>query len=324
MGFSALVGSLFALSPLTGAARLLPSLALGAVAGGGMLLARMRRPLPAPVARTWAMPAPSALAVLALAALLFAPTLAWLYGQYTTSVWRNGHGLFVPFFMILLARSALRRDPSSDEESSAWGFAFLLPALALVVADAGVRSHYLSAFGLVLALPGLSLLLLGARRTRLIALPLALGIFLIPAPPSAEDALYLTLSTAIATDPIVEVLGLPVFRHQSLLRLPDGVLSVGQNCSGLSALHAGFAFAALLAGTGRSLARGLLLLLLVYPVVVALNALRSVALVALTLRYGFEVLHLPIHGLSGIGVFAGVLFVLWFCADRKAFREALS
>jgi hypothetical protein len=36
-------------------------------------------------------------------------------------VWRNGHGLFVPLFMGLLARSTLRRDPGTAEESSAWG-----------------------------------------------------------------------------------------------------------------------------------------------------------------------------------------------------------
>ena len=323
VGFAALVGCLFSLSPLTGSARLLPSLGLGVLAGAAVLVARLRRP-PVLAARTLAAPPVSALAMLAAAALLFAPILAWLYGEYTYSIWRNGHGLFVPFFMVLLARSALRRDASTQEESSAWGFAFLLPSLALLVVDAGVRSHYLSAIALVLALPGLSLLLLGARRTRLLALPLALGIFLIPAPPSWEHTLGLSNFTAIAAEPILTALELPVMRHQTLLRMPIGELSVGQNCSGWSALQAGFALAALLAATARSRVRGALLLLAVYPLVLAFNTLRAVFLVLLTLRYGGDVLHLPIHGLSGISVFAGTLLALWLFADRKALHEALS
>jgi exosortase len=323
VGFAALVGCLFVLSPLTGAARLLPSLGLGVIAGTAVFVARLRRP-PHAATRTFAAAPASVLLVLAAAALLFAPAAMWLYGEYTFSIWRNGHGLFVAFFMVLLARSALRRDAGTQEESSAWGFAFLLPSLALLIVDAGVRSHYLSSFALVLALPGLSLLLLGARRTRRLALPLALGIFLIPAPPSWEHTLALSRFTAIAAEPILTALELPVMRHQTLLRMPMGELSVGQNCSGLSALQAGLAFAVLLAATARSRLRGALLVLAVYPLVLALNTLRAVFLVLLTLRYGGDVIHLPIHGLSGIAVFAGTVLALWLFADHKALREALS
>ena len=326
LGFAALVGTLFALSPLTGSARLLPSLALGTFAGVATLVARMRRPRAAVVPRpsVLAMPSLPVWSVLFLTAAVFAPTLHWLYEQSTHNIWRNGHGVFVPFFVILLARHVLRRDPDAREESSAWGFAFLVPGLALAVVDTAVRSHYLGAFGFLLALPGLSLLLLGARRTRAIAFPLALTLLLIPLPPSFENTIGLTSATADTAGSILDALGLPVDRHESLLRLPNDLIEIGQNCSGLSALHASFAFAILLAGTARSRARRLLLLAVAYPVVVLFNGLRAVVLVMLVLRYGPGVLHLPLHGLSGIATFAGALLTLWLLADRPAFREAIS
>jgi hypothetical protein len=39
---------------------------------------------------------PRDVALVLLALAVFAPTLAWLYTQWTISVFRNGHGLFIP------------------------------------------------------------------------------------------------------------------------------------------------------------------------------------------------------------------------------------
>jgi exosortase len=329
LAFAGLVGVLFALSPLTGRTRILPSLVLGAAAAAAVLAARMRRgppPAAAPSGATLVRPALPVIGVLALTAIVFAPTLYWLFDVFTESVWRNGHGLFVPLFMVLLARSRLRRDPIRGEESSAWGFAWLVPALALAVADAGIGSLYLSALALVLALPGLSLLLLGAHRTRAIALPLALGVFLVPLPTLLEDAVGLRTATAALAKPMLLWLGAPVVFHQTQVRLPNGGFSISDNCSGFAALVASFAFATLLAVTARSRVRGVLLLLAVYPAVALLNGARAAALVLLVLRFGDGPIMYttPVHGLSGIAVFIAVLGGLWLCADRAAFREAIS
>lgn len=328
LSFAALVGVLFALSPLTGRTRVLPSLVLGAAAAGVVLLGRIRRDRPTalgPTRATLARPSLAVAGLLILTAILFAPTLAWLFEAFTESVWRNGHGLFVPLFMVLLARSALRRDADAAEESSAWGFAWLVPALALVVADAGVGSLYLSVLGLVIALPGLSLLLLGARRTRALALPLALGVFLVPLPTLLEDTVGLRTLTAAIAKPILAAVDAPVVWHQTQARLPNHGFSVSENCSGFAALTASFAFAALLAATARSRVRGALLLLSVYPAVAFLNGARAAVLILLSMRFGEHIMTTtPLHGLSGIAVFIVVLGGLWLCADRASFRQAIA
>ena len=56
------------------------------------------------------------------------------------------------------------RGPTCPASSSPWGFASLVPALALQVIDTGMHTELLSAIALVLALPGLSLLFLGVAR----------------------------------------------------------------------------------------------------------------------------------------------------------------
>src|SRR5262249_38522473 len=157
-----------------------------------------------------------------------------------------------PLFMVLLARHTLRRDASPLEESSAWGLAFLLTGLALAVLEAGIGSHYLDAVGLVLVLPGLSLLLLGAPRTRAIALPPALGVFLVPLPPSLERFVWLSEASAAVASRLLHALHYPVIFNQTLVRLDSArVISITQNCSGASTLYAGIAFATMAAATAR-------------------------------------------------------------------------
>src|SRR5688500_4233987 len=104
---------------------------------------------------------------------LLAPTVAWLYERWTMSVWHNAHGLFIPPLVAYLVYEELKRTRHRPAASSAWGFAFLVPALLLHALDAGMHTQLLSALALVLMLPGLALLLLGVERTRAIAFPLA-------------------------------------------------------------------------------------------------------------------------------------------------------
>jgi exosortase len=322
--FAICLGVLLGLSPLTGAARTAPSVALGSLAAVAALALRRGRPQP-PASRAPTLARPSAAVglVLAAAAAAFAPTLVWLFREYRISIWHNADGFFVAAAMALLARSALRRDGSEAPEASAWGFALLVPALALAVFDAGLRSGTLSAVALVLALPGLSLLLLGARRTRLLALPLALGVFLVPIPAAFEDPLGFASASAALVEPLVRALGIEAHRHETAFRLSTGWLGIGGNCSGLSTLHAGVALAGLFAFTARSRARRLLLLAMVVPIALVVNGARVAGLVVLCDRFGMEMLGTPLHGLSGIASFWLAVGALWLLADRPAVREAL-
>ena len=47
-------------------------------------------------------------------ALAFAPTCQWLVGKWTESIFRNGHGIFVPFLMAYLAWDQLKQDTAPE------------------------------------------------------------------------------------------------------------------------------------------------------------------------------------------------------------------
>ena len=332
------IGVLVAVGPFTPGAWL-PSIAAGAGVGTAFVAwrawQRHRQPeavetdaasveaLPDAEAAPPAPPTPWRVWVaLAMLAAVFTPTARWLYASWTASIWTNAHGILIPPVMAWMIFAALRRDPEKGPEASPWGFAFLLPGLFLVAVDAILRTFQLGALGLVIALPGVSLLFLGTRRTRAIAIPLLLGIFMIPIPNSVATHLYLKMITAAAVEPVLTILGIPVLREGTVLILPNATFLVADACSGFATLYAAVGVAIVLAAYARSWPRRLLLVLSAWPLAVACNIVRVTLLVATANRYGLGLLDTPFHAASGVATFWVALLVLLLISDRNALREA--
>ena len=253
---------------------------------------------------------------------VFAPTFVWLYGRWTASFWQNAHGIFVPFVTIYLSYMLLRHDRDTREEESSWGLLLLAAGLMLVVLDSGVHSLYLSAFGLILCLAALSLLFLGARRTRLIAVPLFMGILMIPIPTTVATHLYLKTTTAVAVEPLVSLVGIPVFREQTVILLPNSAFVVTDACSGFSTLYAALAVAMILAWYSSSNWRRLSLLTTAILLAFVSNIARTLVLILLTHRFGDVIIETAIHEASGVAAYTGILVVLFLMADRPRLRMA--
>lgn len=245
---------------------------------------------------------------LALAGLvvLYAPTVVWLFGRWTMSVWHNAHGLLIPPLVAYFIYQELRPQANLSRGSSVWGFILIVPALVLLALDAGMHTELLSAFSLVVLLPGLSLLVLGLTRTKLIVFPLCFLAFALPIPLAMTESLHLYLRhviTAIVAG-VLPVLGTPVFAEGTTLNLPYGTLQIADACSGFSTLYAAAAVACLVAYSASGLGRRVSVLLIAAPLAVAANALRVILLAFLVEWRGAEVLHTAIHPLSGILTFA--------------------
>ena len=268
---------------------------------------------------------------LLLFAVAMAPTGRWMYQMWTASIWENGHSVFVPLILLYFAhRSLLRRDPGTrdedrgGEESSAWGFLFVVAGLGMVILDTAIRSRYLSALGLLTCIPGLSLLFLGARRTRKLRFPLMLCIFLLPIPFSLGDEILLRDATAVAIEPVLRALGFSVVREFTVLMFPTFSIDISDACSGFSALYASAFVAAILAVHSQSRWRGALLLLSVWPIAVGANVLRATALVWLMEIYGRGILDTRIHPASGAATFVFALVALYLLAGRRTIRAVLA
>jgi exosortase len=322
------VGALFTASPLTGDE--LPRAALAGLAiAAGVFAFRNRRGLPREegaslpaMPRLGGVPLPVA-AALALWAAVFFPTMRWLAQQWTASVWTDEHGIFMPPLIAVLAYRTLRRDPSSEAESSAWGFAFLVPAFALALIDGALHTGTLGAFALVASLPGLSLLLLGARRTRLVAVPLALGLLMIPLPPAVATTVGLRHLTAAAVEPLLHAIGFSALRRGTVIQLAgeSNVFVVADACSGTATLYAAVAVAVVLACYARSHGRRAALLAAAAPLAIAANVLRVVALILLSSGLGHWIMDSPIHPLTGVATFFVVVLGLLLVAGRDPFGD---
>ena len=256
--------------------------------------------------------------------LAFGPTFAWLYTHWTTSVYHNGHGIFVPFVMAYLAWEHLKLDPDPEPKSSAWGFAFLAPALALLAFDAPIKSDLLSAVALVLALPGVALLLLGARRTRAIAMPLALGVFMLPIPAGVLGPIHIVLQkiTAWGTAWVLTLLGVSFAREGLVIHVSNASVRIAENCSGFASLYASLLTAFVLIYLIRSPRRRLVLALAAAPLAAVVNAIRIAALVLLAKHFGAEILDTWVHSGTGIAVFVIVIPILFWIAGPEALRSA--
>jgi exosortase len=320
--FAALAGILVAISPIVPAGPL-PSIAGGLAVAACVLgyAALSRRPAGETLAtqRRISLPRLSAedVALLLLAVAVFAPTLAWLYTQWTISVFRNAHGLFIPFLMGWFGWRALRNGAAGESRPSAWGFAFVALGLLLVVADTAIRSRYLASVGLAISLPGFALLLLGAERTRLLTLPLILGLFLIPLPGTAGSTLYLRQATAFAVEPMLVAAGYSITRDGTAIGFPSLNFFVADLCSAISVLHGAAAVAVILAAFSRSRLQRAALLLSVWPLTFFFNSIRIFGLAVLCVEVGPWIMDSPIHNVSAVATFAGVAGSLLLMAGRR-------
>ena len=253
--------------------------------------------------------------------LLYAPTVMWLLDRWTLSVWQHAHGLLIPPVVAYFAYLELKPLAARPKSSSALGFAFLIPALALHALDAGMHSQLLSAFALMLSLPGLSLLLLGVERTRAIAFPLALLAFALPIPLAFTEQIHWQLRQVVTagTAAVVPWFGIPVFVEGTTLHLANGTLEVADACSGFSTLYAAAAVACLTAYSTRSRARKIVVLLSAVPLAIGANLLRVIGLVVLVVWQGPEILETFVHPLSGMLTFALALpIIFWLGTDRPS------
>jgi len=252
--------------------------------------------------------------------VLYAPTVQWLFDRWTLSVWHNAHGLLIPPVVAYFAYHELKPLRGLPRTASPWGFAWLIPALFLHALDAGMHTQLLSAAAMVLAVPGLSLLLLGVERTRAIAFPLAFLAFALPIPLAFTEQIHWQLRqlTTAATAVAIPWFGIPVFVEGTTVHLANGALQIGDACSGFSTLYAAAAVACLTAYTTSSSRRRVLVLLSAAPIAILSNMVRVAGLIMLVVWQGNGILDTFLHPLSGMLTFALALPVIfWLGSDSQ-------
>ncbi len=261
----------------------------------------------------------------ALYLAVYGPTLAWLWHRWTLSVWNNGHGILITLVVAYLVWQELKRFQGRPVDANPWGFLLVVPALLLHMLDTGIHSQLLSAFSLVLGLPGLSLLLLGTERTKAIIFPLLVLFLTLPIPLAFTESIHLFLRqiATVASAWLLPLVGIPVFSHGTVLETPNGTLMVADACSGFSTLYATVTVAVLTAYATRSRWRKALVLAVAVPLAIVVNVVRVVVLAVLVDQFGLDVLRTSAHELSGLATFAVALpLIFWLGHDSREEAQA--
>ncbi len=277
-------------------------------------------------------PAPRALyGFIAVIAVLYVVAYARaaydLYINWTLVDSYYTHGFLVPFislYFVWRQRNALRAAPGG---SSLQGVLWVLGALGLQTFGTFLGFRVFTQISMVVMLTGLSLLLLGKARTRLLWFPIAFLLFMVPIPPSLTQSISLKVKL-LATESAVQLANLvmlPMVREGSYVHFGDDKLLVGEVCGGLRSLIALLALGALMAylSKARAWAR-IALFILAAPVAIISNVLRIFLLCAVGYFWGSRIAAGTFHDVSGIFIYV-VAFACFFLLEtlfRRLFPAA--
>ncbi len=244
---------------------------------------------------------------------IYAPTIGWMHERFSAPDSEYSHGFVVPLFTAFLVyqkRGALMAAP---RRPSTWGVALLVPGAAIQILAAALRIHFLSGFSILPVLLGLTLLLEGYERTRLLLFPIAFLAFMIPIPlySLAEISLKLKLFAASSGLAVARLFGVSASQAGSVLSIGREELTVGDACSGIRSLIALTAMGTLVAHLLlRRPLRRLAVALAAIPAAILSNAIRIAVFLIIASSKGVSATTGLVHDATGIGIYVLTLGLL--------------
>jgi EpsI family protein len=223
------------------------------------------------------------------------------------------YGFLVPLFAGLLVWSKRSLLGAIPIRPSAWGLLLLAPAVAMEVAGRAFGDDLTVRVSMIVVLAALVILILGKQQFKALRYPLGYLFLMIPWPYTFLKPIIdsLRLSNAIVSGLALIIMGIPVTREAYFLHLPNIILEVTDECSGVQSAFALVAVAGLHA-CFLTVRRALKLILIAgaVPVAVVANLVRIIVTAALAYRFGPVVFQTTLHAFSGAFTFLLGLAVL--------------
>jgi len=274
-----------------------------------------------------------ALAGLLLCALWFAFEHAIRSMVSQWSLEEFSHGYLIPFIALYLAwqRRGLLR---SAELRGSWAaLGVVAAAVALAVAGRLATLVFVEQFALLAIVCGLVLAIAGWQVLRILRMPLAVLVFMIPLPMFVMNNLssQLQLLSSSVGVWLMRLAGVSVFLEGNVIDLGTYKLEVAAACSGLRYLLPLMTLAFLIACLYRAaLWKRVLIFLSSIPVTLVVNSLRIGIIGVMVDRWGPGMAEGAVHDVQGWMMFmlsTGVLLLevmvlARFGADRRPWREA--
>lgn len=257
----------------------------------------------------------------ALAAIFFlAAVVAVLYRAvlpaWITDIWVDenySHGVLVPFVSLWLAYE--RRDDLGRlvPRPSAAGLVIILAGIGLLLMGRLAAELFTMRMSLVVVVAGVLVFVLGWGYARVLALPVAFLLFMVPLPAVVLNSVTLPLQFVASEIAVTALhwLRLPALREGNVILLPNTALEVVEACSGLRSLISLAAMGVVVAVLFlRRTGPRVLLAASSVPIAVLTNGGRVAGTGVLSYFYGPEVAEGFFHTFSGWLVFVVALVLL--------------
>jgi len=252
--------------------------------------------------------------VLAAAALVL-----WHYPalQFMVATWQQveeySYGWFIPAISAFLIWQRSDRLRQIEFVGSWWGVVVVLAALLLGAVGHLSAIRVFSQYGFVLGIFGIALASVGWRGTRIVAVPLAMLLFMIPLPQFVlrEVSHSLQLVSSELGVALIRLFGISVFLEGNVIDLGSYKLQVVEACNGLRYLFPLMVLGCLAAYFYQAAAwKRALLVLSTVPLTIVINSLR-IGLIGVTVEHwGTDMAEGLLHDLEGWFMFLICLAVL--------------
>jgi len=285
-----------------------------------------------------------------LLAVIYYPTVAWMWSRWFWSDSYYSHGPLVPLIsgvLIWLKRRELaeasglaigdwrlatekqikstinhhqssiqNNQPSTINNHQSKGLFILSAGLLLHILSALIFIQSISGFSLPIVIIGLVLYLFGWQITRIVIFPLVFLFFIAPAPMQfiAATTLQMKLFAAHVAAMAVQLLGIPLVREGSVVHLSNDMIVIGDPCSGLRSLISLMALGMLYAYLAKgSYTRRIALFLSSIPIAIIANIIRVIGVIVVANFYGNRIVTDGLlHEGFGLSVFVIALAGLIF------------
>ncbi|WP_227815734.1 exosortase B [Nitrogeniibacter aestuarii] len=246
---------------------------------------------------------------------LYVPSLIELFRGVWSSD-QQGHGPIVLGISIWLL---YRKWPEMMEASegcrpSIFGWLCLIVGLILYILGRTQDILLFEIGSVIWILVSVALLMRGAAAAKAIWFPLFFMIFMIPLPGAFVDAVTMPMKMAVSyvAEQLLYWGGYPIARTGVILQIGPYQLLVADACAGLHTLFTLEALGLLYLNLVRheSVARNLVLAILIVPISFTANVIRVMVLTLITFYFGDEAGQGFLHGFAGMVLFISALLLI--------------
>jgi exosortase len=247
--------------------------------------------------------------------VVFYPTFTWMYQRFNEPESYYGHGFLIPLIVAYLIWDKRRQLAAIPASCSRAGLALLVVSLAVHLVALFFKVGFVSGIALVGTLCGFAWYVYGSRRFSILLFPLLFLLLMVPLPKVLLIAITFKLkmlAAAIAAW-LMSFTSLNIVHSGSRFILPNGVLAVENECSGINSLISMLTLSILFAYFAeKSALKRTLFVLASLPVAIVANVCRIIFLILAAYIYGIgAVKNGLLHYGDGIVMWVAALFFLY-------------